>query len=77
MISFQDDYIALVLYPELFISWLGMVRNCDHEVGREQRGRGDGSGWLQEADRFFQTVGQDVSKKDQDQKSPWLQLYYV
>ena len=44
MISFQDDYIALVLYPELFISWLGMVRNCDHEVGREQRGRGDGSG---------------------------------
>lgn len=39
-------YVELVLYPELFISWLARVRNCTQL----------------EADRFYQTVGQVVSK---------------
>jgi len=52
------QYIELVLYPELFISWLSVTRNCRYL----------------EADRFYQTVGQVVSQKEIDRLAEeWLQ----
>jgi len=55
--TYGHDYVELVLYPELFISWLAKARSCTQV----------------EADRFYQTVGQVVSQAMQDKmEREWL-----
>jgi len=54
---YGHDYVDLVLYPELFISWLTRVRKCKQL----------------EAERFYQTVGQIVSQAMLDRlEMEWL-----
>ena len=36
--DYARDYVELVLYPELFISWVGRMRRCKQMVRRGRRG---------------------------------------
>jgi len=48
--DYGRDYVTLVLFPEVFISWVDSVRGCG----------------IQEAERIFLTVGQQGEEEDRE-----------